>query len=224
MLTTALRSFLGYGWYRGVITRDLVSAVPTVPHWSTTSIPRAIAPEQVQRLLLSMERWTALGRRDHAIVLLLARLGLRAGEVTRLELGDIDWQTGRLRLRRKGGRTMDLPLPADVGEAIVAYLRRGRPSSLDRRVFLQVRAPHRGLRTIGKVVRSALQWAGVDAPTKGTHQFRHGLATEMLRRGASLVEIGDVLGHRSMDSTRLYAHVDVPALRTIALPWPGGVR
>lgn len=224
LLTTALRSFLHYGWYRGVIAHDLGSVVPTVPQWSTTSIPRAIPPDLVQRLLRAMERRTRLGRRDYAIVLLLARLGLRAGEVAGLALEDIDWPAGRLRLRRKGGRTMDLPLPADVGHAIVAYLREGRPRRGDRHVFLRARAPHCGLRTIGSVVRRALRGTGIDAPTKGTHQFRHGLATDMLRRGASLLEIGAVLGHRSLNSTKQYAHVDVVALRTLALPWPGGAR
>lgn len=226
MLATALRSFLRYGWYRSLMARDLASVVPTVPHWSVTSIARAIAPDQVRRLLRSVARDTTPGRRDYAILLLLARLGLRAGEIAGLQLEDIDWHGGRLHLRRKGGRTMDLPLSAEVGRALAEYVRDGRPCSADRHVFLRLRAPHRrGCRAIvGSVVRRALRRAGIVAPTSGAHQFRHGLATALLQHGASLPEIAEVLGHRSVDSTKLYAHLDVRALRTIALPWPGGAR
>ena len=227
LLTTALRSFLQYGRYRGDIRLDLAAAVPLVANWSMSSIPRAIAPDQVRRLLARINRHTAVGRRDYAILLLLARLGLRSSEVVFLELEDIDWKDGSMSVRGKGGRRLQLPLPADVGEAIVAYLRHGRPPSSSRRVFLRARAPLRGFlgpSAVGTIVRHALLRAGIDAPTTGAHQFRHGLATEMLRHGASLGEIGELLGHRSPETTKIYTKVDLDALRSLALPWPGGVR
>lgn len=227
LMTTALRSFLRYASYRGGVTRDLAAAVPVVASWSMTSIPRAIAADQVRRLLASIDRRTAIGRRDYAILLLLARLGLRSSEVVFLELDDIDWSAGRLSVLGKRGQRSEFPLPSEVGQAIVAYLRRGRPNSTSRRVFLRAKAPVRGFQcssSIASVVRHALQRARIDAPTYGAHQFRHGLATEMLRQGASLAEIGEVLGHRHPQTTTIYAKVDIQALRTLALPWPGGAQ
>jgi site-specific recombinase XerD len=225
LMTTALRSFLHYVRYRGDITLDLAAAVPVVANWSMTSIPRAIATDQVRQLLVSIDRHTAMGCRDYAILLLLARLGLRSGEVAFLELDDIDWGLGQLRVRGKSGQRNQLPITTEIGEAIAAYLRRGRPPSTSRRVFLRAKAPIRGFRGpcgIGSIVRHSLKRAGIDAPTTGAHQFRHGLATEMLRRGASLSEIGDLLGHRHPQTTKIYTQVDLKALRTLALPWPGG--
>lgn len=228
LLTTALRAFLRYARYRGDIGLDLAAAVPIVANWSMSSIPRAIAPDQVRRLLASINRRSALGRRDFAILLLLARLGLRAGEVASLELDDVDWKAASLSVKSKGGRRLQLPLPTEVGEAIVAYLRHGRPTgSTSRRVFLRARAPIRGFLgacAVGTIVRHAIQRAGIDAPTTGAHQFRHGLATEMLRQGASLGEIGDLLGHRHPQTTKIYIKVDIQALRSLALPWPGGAQ
>jgi integrase/recombinase XerD len=227
LLTTALRSFLQYARYQGKLTLDLVGAVPVVANWSMSSIPRAIAPDQVRQLLVSLDRRTALGRRDYAILLLLARLGLRSGEVASLELDDIDWNAAQLTVRGKSGERSELPMPADVGRAIVEYLRRGRQHSTSRRLFLRVKAPIRGFRGasgVGSIVRHCLERAGIDAPTFGAHQFRHGLATEMLRQGASLGEIGDLLGHRSPETTKIYTKVALDALRTLALPWPGGGR
>ena len=227
LMTTALRSFLRYARYSGEVTLDLAAAVPVVANWSMTSIPRAIAPDQVRQLLLSIDRRTAIGRRDYAILLLLARLGLRSGEVAFLELDDIDWNAGQLSVHGKTGQRSALPLPAEVGKAIAAYLRRGRPNSTRRRVFLRAKAPICGFRGpcgVGCIVRHSLQRAGIHAPTTGAHQFRHGLATEMLRQGASLGEIGELLGHRHPQTTKIYTKVDIKALRTLALPWPGGVR
>jgi site-specific recombinase XerD len=227
LMTTALRSFLRYARYSGEVTLDLAAAVPVVANWSMTSIPRAIAPDQVRQLLLSIDRRTAIGRRDYAILLLLARLGLRLGEVAFLELDDIDWNAGQLSVHGKTGQRSALPLPAEVGKAIAAYLRRGRPNSTRRRVFLRAKAPNCGFRGpcgVGCIVRHSLQRAGIHAPTTGAHQFRHGLATEMLRQGASLGEIGELLGHRHPQTTKIYTKVDIKALRTLALPWPGGVR
>ena len=225
LLTTALRSFLRYARYRGEVTLDLASAVPAVANWAMPSIPRAIGADHIRQLLASIDRHTAIGRRDYAILLLLARLGLRSGEVAFLELDDIAWDAGTVSVRGKGSQRTALPLPRDVGEAIVAYLRHGRPRSTSRRVFLRSKAPVRGFLSqsaIGSIVRHALQRAGIHAPTKGAHQFRHALATQMLRHGASLTEIGEVLRHRNLQTTTIYAKVDLKALRTLALPWPGG--
>lgn len=227
IMTTALRSFLRFACYRGHAVPDLSAAVPAVANWSMTSVPRAISADQVHRLLTSIDRGTAMGRRDYAILLLFARLGLRASEVVFLQLDDIDWRAGTLHAHTKGGVHKGFPMPHEVGEAIANYLRNGRPSSTSRRVFLRCLAPARGFRGPGAMscmIRRRIKRAGVSAPTFGAHQFRHGLATDMLRRGASLSEIGDVLGHRHPDTTRIYAKVDIKSLRTLALPWPGGVR
>ena len=226
MLTTALRSFLQFARYRGDVQLDLAAAVPTVANWSMSGIPRAIAPDQVRRLLARINRGTAVGRRDYAILLLLARLGLRACEVACLDLEDIDWKAGIVTVHGKGGRQVDLPLPADVGAAIAGYLQQGRPDGTCRRLFLRARAPNRGFRpsAVGCMVRRAILRHGIDAPTYGAHQFRHGFATDMLRHGASLAEIGELLGHRHPDTTKIYTKVDLPALRTLAVPWPGGAQ
>ncbi|OFW02848.1 MAG: integrase [Acidobacteria bacterium RIFCSPLOWO2_02_FULL_68_18] len=227
LLTTALRSFLRYARYRGAVTQDLAAAVATVANWSMSSIPRAIPAESVRRLLASIDRRTARGRRDYAILLLLARLGLRGSEVALLELDDLDWNAGQITIRGKRGRIIALPLPADAGAAIAAYLRHGRPRSTSRRVFLRAHAPSGGFAgpsAIACIVRHGLEQAGLPAPTKGAHQFRHALATQMLHDGASLTEIGEILGHRSPETTMIYAKVDLDALRTLALPWPGGAR
>ena len=209
------------------MTLDLAAAVPVVANWSMSSIPRAIPADAVRQLLASINRRTATGCRDYAILLLLARLGLRASEVVCLELDDLDWEAGQVTVRGKRGVRAALPLPAEVGAAIARSLRRGRPRSPSRRVFLRARAPLRGFAgasAIATVVRHALEGAAINAPTKGAHQFRHGLATQMLRRGASLTEIGEILRHRSLETTTIYAKVDLDALRTLALPWPGGAR
>ncbi len=226
LMTSALRSFLRYTRYCGETILDLAAAVPTVPNWSMPSIPRAISTDQVCQLLASIDQSTAMGRRDYAILMLLARLGLRLSEVTFLELDDIDWNASTLNVRSKGGMRHAFPLPLDVGESIAAYLQDGRPRVTCRRIFLRVRAPIQGFRSItgvSSIVRHSLKRCGIQAPTYGTHQFRHGLATEMLRQGASLGEIGDVLGHRNLQTTTIYTKVDIDALRTLASPWPGGV-
>jgi site-specific recombinase XerD len=226
LLTTALRSFLRFAQYRGDIASDLASAVPTVASWSMTSIPRAIPADAVRQLLASINQCTPMGLRNYAILLLLARLGLRAGEVVRLELEDINWNGGYVNVKGKGGQRSALPLPTDVGTAIAAYLQHGRQQSSCRRVFLRARAPIRGFldqTAVGSLVRNSLAHAGIKAPTKGAHQFRHALATEMLSHGASLTEIGEILRHRSPQTTTIYTKVDIEALRTLSLPWPGGV-
>jgi integrase/recombinase XerD len=227
LMTCALRSFLRYVCYRGKTKLDLAAAVPIVANWSMSSIPRAITSDQVRQLLASINRSTAIGCRDYAILLLLARLGLRSGEVASLELGDIDWNAGKLSVHGKTGQRSELPLISEVGKAIAAYLRCGRPQSTSRRVFLRAKAPVRGFRGssgVGSIVRHRLQRAGIDAPTLGAHQFRHGLASGLLRHGVSLGEIGELLGHHSPETTKIYIKVDLDALRTLALPWPGGVQ
>lgn len=200
------------------------SAVAT---WTTTpDLPKAIAPEHAQRAIDSCDLGTAIGLRDRAVLLVLARLGLRAREIIALQLDDCDWDRGQLRVCGKGGRVGVLPMPVDVGEAIAAYLKRGRPRCEDRHLFLRSTAPIRGLQPggdgVGSIVRYALERAHVEVPYRGSHQFRHALAVRLLRGGASLPEIGEVLRHRSPQSTSIYARVDLEALRPLALRWPGG--
>ncbi len=201
--------------------------MPAVASWSLSTVPRALPPGQVERVLAACNRQTALGRRDYAILLLLARLGLRAGEIVALTLEDLDWQAGWIRVRGKRGRAAHLPLPVAVGEAIAAYLQAGRPRGASRCLFLRGRAPavsFQGSPAIDSVGRHALARAGIDTPRKGAHQFRHSLACQLLRHGASLAEIGEVLRHQSLQTTALYAKVDLAALAPLALAWPGGAR
>jgi integrase/recombinase XerD len=228
-IVNAMRSFLRYGQFLGDVARELVAAVPAVAGWTTTPpLPRAISPEHAQRAIDSCDVGTAIGLRDRAVLLILARLGLRAHEVIALRLEDCDWNLGHLRVRSKGGRECLLPMPDDVGRAIAAYLERGRPVSDDRHLFLRSTAPIRGFQhgsdAIGSIVKYALARAGIDAPHRGSHQFRHALAVRMLRGRASFAEIGEVLRHRSPQTTSIYARVDLDTLRPLALPWPGAAR
>lgn len=227
LLVTALRSFLRYLLHQGKITVDLAICVPTVARWSFSILPKYLPASSIQRVLDGSDRETPIGKRNYAILLLLARLGLRACEVVALNLEDIDWENARITIRAKGGRWNQLPLPTDVGEALALYLRHGRPSCSSRRVFIRDKAPLReftGSQSICAVVRSALTRAGVESARKGAHLFRHSLATSMIRQGASLDEIGELLRHRSPNTTAIYAKVDLLALRPLALPWPGGAR
>lgn len=223
-----LRAFMRYLQYRGLITIDLASSAPTVRRWRFTSLPTYPLPKQVQQILDACDRHSAIGRRDYAILLMLARLGLRANEIVTLTLDDVDWQSGHLTVRGKGRREAQLPLPAEVGAAIVDYLQHGRPRSDSRRVFLRALAPHVGFASssgISQLAKVALTRAGFgDTPRKGAHLFRHSLATQLLRAGASLTEIGQVLRHDDHDTTRIYAKVDIDALRSLGLRWPGGAR
>jgi len=223
LMVTALRSLLGFLHVGGVLEKSLQSAVPSVAGWRLSGLPRALEPDQVRRLFESCDRRTLVGRRDFAILTVLARLGLRAGEAAGLELGDIDWRVGEVVIRGKGNRQERLPLPSDVGEAMAAYLRRGRPRSAQgRQVFVRVRAPHRALTAAGvtQVVAAAGRRAGLGQ--LGAHRLRHTAATEMLRAGAPLVEIGQVLRHRRLLTTAIYAKVDRESLRILARTWPGG--
>lgn len=224
-LRTATRAFLRYLLVRGEIHADLSSCIPSVASWRLTGVPKYISPAQVQRILDGCNRKSVTGKRDYAILLLLSRLGLRAGEVATLGLGDIDWSAGQLRIMGKGGKRALIPLPIEVGEAIADYLQYGRPPSQSRRVFLRRYAPFIGFAkwsSISAVVRLAIERAGVETPSKGAHMLRHTLATQMLRNGASLRQIGHLLRHRRSDTTLIYAKVDLPTLRTVASPWPEG--
>jgi site-specific recombinase XerD len=221
MHLTALRSLLRFLHVQGLIPWPLAGAVPSHASSPPARLPRALDPSQVRALLASCDRRTAIGRRDFAITL-LARLGLRRGEVAALRLEDLDWHAGELLVRGKASRYERLPLLAQVGEAVAAYLRRGRPAGAQGDcVFIRARAPHRGLGPDGVscAVRSACARAGLGAA--GPHRLRHTLATEMLRAGAPLTEIGQVLRHRRLRSTAIYAKVDHEALRSLARPWTG---
>ncbi len=224
LTVTALRSLLGFLHVEGMIERPLTAAVPSVAGWRLAGLPKGLDPEEVRSLLTSCDRRTRQGRRDFAILTMLARLGLRAGEVSALLIEDIDWRAGTLVVRGKGNQTERLPLPADVGEAVAAYLRRGRPASAEgRAVFVRVKAPHRALSSGGvtQVVAAAARRAGLGQIH--AHRLRHTVATQMLHAGASLTEIGQLLRHRRALTTAIYAKVNREALRTIGRPWPGGV-
>lgn len=227
VMTTALRSFLQYGRYRGEIVADLHSCVPTVADWSKAGIPKTISPAQVESLLAGCDQQCVAGNRDYAMLLLVSRLGLRASEVVDLTLDDIDWTVGVIQIRGPALRVDRLPLPSDVGAALVDYLRHWRPACAARNVFIQIKAPRRALRgpsAISCIVMRALQRAGIDSPTKGAHLLRHSLATQMLGGGASLGEIAEILRHRNQQTTTIYAKVDLVSLQSLALPWPGGVQ
>ncbi|HVH93416.1 MAG TPA: site-specific integrase [Nocardioidaceae bacterium] len=228
LIVTVTRSLLDWMHLTGIVEVSLSAAVPAVAGWKLSGLPQALTPAQLRALVASCDRRTPTGRRDYAIVLLLARLGLRSGEVARLGLDDIDWHRGELRVVGKGNRGESLPLPADVGAAITAYLRRGRGSSAQgRSVFVRVHAPHRALTAggIGNVVNAAGERAGLGHVH--AHQLRHSAATAMLRAGSPLAEVGQVLRHRSAFNTAIYAKVDQDALAVLARPWPvdknGGV-
>ena len=222
----ALRAFLRYLRRRGWTSADLAGSVPTVRQWSQTSLPTYLSSGQVQQVLDGCDRRTAAGRRDFAILMLLARLGLRANEVATLTLDAIDWRSGQMLVDGKGRQRTPMPLPSDVGTAIAGYLQDGRPHSDSRRVFLRQDAPHVGFATSASVfvvANTALKRAGIQGfAHMGAHLFRHSLATELLRSGASLAEIGQVLRHRDPDTTRLYAKVDIDTLRSLGAVWPGG--
>jgi site-specific recombinase XerD len=221
---SALRSFLRFLRQRNNITIDLAAAVPGVADWRFSYLPRSIPQWQVERILASCDRKTPIGRRDYAILLLLARLGLRAGEVVKMTLDDFDWKHGEVLVHGKDQREAQLPLPKDVGAALVSYLRHARPDCSTRRVFIRARAPRRSLNaaSIGDVVHRALQRAGLNPGLKGSHLLRHSLATNLQSRGATLTEIGQLLRHTDLTTTQIYAKVDIGALRAIALPWPRG--
>jgi len=223
-LLTGLRSLLAFTYREGLTIVPLAQAVPSAAGWSGSALPRALGPGDVARMLASCDRARTTGQRDYAILVLLVRLGLRAGEVATLTLDDLDWRSGEIVIRGKGRREERLPLPTDVGEAVATYLRRGQSRVGARALFLRVHAPVRELTASGvaEVVRAAAERAGL--PGVGAHRLRHTAATEMLRAGAPLSEIAQVLRHRNTATTAMYAKVDHAALSSLALPWPGGTR
>jgi integrase/recombinase XerD len=230
LLATALRSFCRFLFLFGHLQVDLSPSVPRVCKFRQSTPPSFLSPEEVTRALTGMDRSTPRGRRDYAILLLLARLGLRAGEIVSLELDDVCWRTAEIVVRGKGRTVERLPLLQDIGEALAAYLRKDRGASKSRRIFLRMWAPRIGLTgpaAVGHIVRLALARVGIRRSGRGAaHLFRHGLATRMIRHGASLPEIAEVLRHRSQMTTSGYTQVALESLRAVAQPWPsrGGAR
>jgi site-specific recombinase XerD len=224
-LCTGLRAFLRYLRFRGEIQSDLAASVPRIARWRLATLPKSLSTVQVRQILTHCNRQSAAGRRNYVILMLLARLGLRANEIRCLTLDDIDWSRGQLSIVSKGSGPQAMPLPTDVGKALTAYLRHARPPSSSRAVFVRLTAPHLPYAhsgVISSIVADAMQAAGITAPSKGAHVFRYTLGTQMLRDGASLREIGQLLRHKDEDTTRIYAKVDLRCLRTLALSWPGG--
>lgn len=223
LIVAAARSLLGYLYVEGVIGLPLASAVPSVAGGTRLGLPQALDRDAVALLLSCCDRNTLAGRRDYAMLTLLVRLGLRPGEVASLRLNDIDWRAGELVVVGKGHRIERLPLPVDVGEAVADYLRDGRPATAQSRtVFVRVRAPHRSLSVAGvsNAVSRTAERAGLGCVSG--RQLRHTAATAMVREGATLPDVGQVLRHRRLLTTSIYAKVDTDALRELARPWPGG--
>jgi integrase/recombinase XerD len=220
-MVTRLRALLRFLHVEGEIEYSLADAVPSVAGWRLASLVKALDARSVARLLASCDRRTRVGRRDFAIITLLSRLGLRAGEVAALRLSDVDWRAGELLVRGKGSRQERLPLPVDVGQTLAGWLARGRPRRESVFVFTRVRAPYGGLSAgaVSQIVRRACGRAGL--PLVSAHRLRHTAATEMLRAGGSLTEVGQVLRHRGRDVTSIYAKVDRLALAAVVMPWPG---
>jgi site-specific recombinase XerD len=224
----SLRAFLRYLHHQGLNPCPLADCVPSMRRWKLASLPTFLPANQVQKALDGCDRGTPMGRRDYAILMMLAKLGLRADEVATLTLDDIDWRASEMLVRAKGRQRARMPIPPDVGAAIVAYLRSGRPKSSCRRLFIRTLAPHVGFASgcaITMIAKTALDRVDIEGCAhRGAHIFRHSLATELLRSGANLTEIGQLLRHESHDTTRIYAKIDVEALRTLSLPWPGGAQ
>jgi site-specific recombinase XerD len=221
---SGLRAFLRFCFLEGLVETDLSQAALVVRGRRASLLPQGISSADARALLDRCDRRGALGRRDYALIILLLRLGLRRGEVVRLTLDDIDWRAGELVVHGKGGRDDRLPLPADVGEAIACYLRHGRPVSDRREVFLRARAPYAPIAsgTVASTVRRACRRAGIQEV--GSHRLRHTTACEMVGAGVPLVQVGQVLRHRSLQSTAIYARLDIEQLRRLAAVWPGGDR
>ena len=221
---TVVRMFLRFLIAEGQCAVGLDAAIPTVAHWRLASLPRNLPGKDVERLIASCDRASAVGRRDRAILLLLARLGLRAGDVAHLRLTDIDWKDASIQVCGKGHRHARLPLTQEVGQAIVAYLKKGRPRTNADTLFVSARAPIRPFTSycaVSSIVDRHLRRAGVVRPSRGAaHLLRHSLATSMLRQGTSLQDIATILRHSSIETTQIYAKVDIPSLRQIAQPWP----
>jgi len=223
LMVTSLRSFFRFLLLRGKIAVDLASCVPTVANWKNNRIPQYLSAQELEHLLEHSKGETPLKIRNYSILLLLARLGFRASEVVRLTLDDIDWEHGEIIIRGKGARQTRFPLPVDVGEALVDYLKNGRPSCSMRSFFISSKAPVKPFKNhvaVSTIVHRCIKRAGLNPPKKGAHLLRHTLATDCLRKGATLPEVGEILRHRQVDTTAIYAKVDFARLETIAQPWP----
>ena len=224
LVAVTLRSLLRFLYLRGEMDFDLSRGVSRFQKWKLATVPTYLSPADVEKVLAACDVATPTGRRDRAILLLLARLGLRAGEVVTLEVGDIAWRSGEILIRGKGQQRDHLPLTPDVGEALALYLRLDRGESSARRAFLRLKAPREGLAgpaAVGHIVRKLLACSGIIRTSRGAaHMFRHSLATRMIRHGASISEIAEVLRHRSQSTTGLYAKVAFQTLREVARPWP----
>jgi site-specific recombinase XerD len=221
-----LREFYSFLHLTGRHRKDMASGIPTPPHWKPTPQPAYLKPVEIDRLLAACEKTTPKGLRDYAIVAMLVRLGVRAGEVRGLTLDDIDWSAGQITVRGKGGKCRQLPLLHEVGEALAAYLKEERPASLSRHVFLRMRAPLKELSCTGgiyKIVEHALKEAGLNPSKRGPHLLRHSFATRLRSQGAVLSDVGRMLGHDHAHSPAIYAHVAPSELKTLVEPWPGGV-
>ena len=222
--TTALRMFLRFLSVEGRCTAGLESAIPVVAHWRLASLPKYLQAEEVERLIASCDLDSPVGKRDRAILLLLARLGLRAGDIVQLLLNDIDWKGAEIHVFGKGRRHTRLPLTQEIGQAVAAYLQYGRPRTTADALFVSCRAPFQAFGShcaVSVIVDRALHRAGVTRPSRGAaHLLRHSAAASMLRQGASLRDIAAVLRHRSIETTQIYAKVDVVALQQIVQPWP----
>jgi site-specific recombinase XerD len=216
-----LRALLRYLFLHGLTPRSLAVAIPPVAGWHGTTIPKTITAARIEELIASCDATTPTGRRDRAVLLLVARLGLRSVEVVNLELGDVDWRAGEIVVRGKARREDRMPLPFEVGEAITAYLVSGRPTTTSRRVFLTAKAPIEPMppARVNDICRRACVRIGIGRV--GAHRLRHTLASELLRHGATIVEVSQVLRHRDLATTAIYAKVDLVTLRRVALPWPG---
>lgn len=223
LMVSSLRSFLRFLLLRGEISVDLASCVPTVPNRKHNSVPQYLSPQELDHLLKCSKGESPLEIRNYAILLLLSRLGLRASEVVALTLDDIDWEHGEFVIRGKGARRTPFPLPVEVGETLVRYLKYSRPLCSSRSFFICSRVPvgpFKGSSTVSMIVQRCIERAGLNPPKKGAHLLRHTLATVSLSRGASLSEVGEILRHRQIDTTAIYAKVDFARLVTIAQPWP----
>jgi len=225
---TAVRSFLRFLVSQSQLSAGLEMAIPPIRRWSQAALPQRLSETEINRLLTICADRTATGGRNYAILLLLSRLGLRAKEVARLQLNDIDWVNGSLLARSSKTHCQRLlPLPQDVGEALLSYLQNGRPETTDREIFLSAVAPYRPLKTsstISVTVKRLLARAGIKRQSSGAHLFRHTAATQMVNRGASFKDVADVLGHQQLQTTGIYAKLDLAALSEVALPWPGGAQ
>jgi site-specific recombinase XerD len=225
---TAISAVLRFLAMEGAVSPLLGRALPHIRRWRHASLPRHLSATQLETILAACQKPEGGSCRDRAIVLLLARLGLRAGEVRQLRLQDIDWAQGVLHVRQgKSRRERCLPLPADAGTVLVDYFQQERPTSMHREVFLSFVTPHQPLAAspaVSRIVQRVLRKAGVNAPRLGAHHLRHTTATQMVRRGTSFKDVADVLGHKSLDTTAIYAKLDEPSLQKVALPWPGGMQ